>query len=149
MRYRRAFTLVELAVVGVVALALMGFLAYSYLGVEEHVSADHSEAALRQVGSSLRGYYQTRGYFPQDSATLQQIEPGIVFSDNANTAQGAVVVAVGVYEAQDAVGLATLDASGGCVLLRASPITSTIQVAVSHRPLSAGACDGVEALALP
>lgn len=150
MRLRRGFTLLEMTVVGVIALTLMAVIAFGFLGVEKDTSAGHVETQLRQVSSSLRAYYESRGYFPTDATTLGTLEPGFTFTTGQVTEEGPVSIVAGVYGDTDVVALASLDASGQCVVLREGPNGAGVAPASStFTPDSSKSCSASAAIGLP
>ena len=148
VRYRRAFTLLELTAVGAVLLILVGVSVFAFRSVERRVVSSRAKTELTQLSASLQGFYTARGYYPTDAATLKSIEPILVSSDGTLTKTGVVSIATTNISGTDVLGLAELDEDGQCLLLRVTPDTSANPSRHTAFQASNQSCSGASALSI-
>jgi Tfp pilus assembly protein PilE len=144
---RRAFTLIEMTVVGVILLTLVSMSFVGFRAIDRRATGNRAKTELTQLTASLQGYYDARGYYPTDQTTLAKIEPGLVFQTSTITKQGVVSIAVGSSGGMDVLGVAQLDSSNQCVALRVTPnLTPSRASVVIDAP--SGGCSGTYALSI-
>lgn len=145
-RRPRAFSLLELTAVGVVLLTLMGISVVGFRAVEKRTVANRAKTELTQLASSLQGYYNARGYYPTDAPTLKIIEPNLRATTATLTERGVVSLMTTNVSGVDVLGLAILDESGQCVMLRVTPDRSPSRASSTGGAPSS--CSGTAATAI-
>ena len=147
VRSRRAFTLIEMTVVGVVLLTIVAMSFVGFRAVDRRATGNRAKTELTQLAASLQGYYNSRGYYPTDQTTLAKIEPNLVFQTSTITKQGVVSIAVGSSDGTDVLGMALLDASNQCVALRVTPDLAPSRASIVVDAPSGG-CSGTYAISI-
>lgn len=148
-RKLRGYTMLELSVGIAVMLILTTVGGFAYQGVTEKASASQTQAELYQLVVSMRGFEQTRGYFPTDEETIHSFEPDVELTTGTPTEPGIVSLGTGSLDGYQVLGLAALSARGECVLTKAGPNDSPIETreAVVQKG-EFSSCSYVEAVAL-
>lgn len=143
---RRAFTLIELTVVGTLLLTLIGLAFVGYKAVESRTTANRAKVELTQMAASMQGWYNARGWYPTDTDSLTRMEPDIKTTTGTLTKKGVVSIATTNLNGVDVLGLAEIDESSQCLLLRVTPDRSPTRA--SKILQSSAGCSGEAALAV-
>lgn len=148
-RLGRCFTTVELVMVCLVLLIVTGLGFMGFKAVEDTGTLKNTQTEAVQVEGLMLGFYQSRGFYPQDQATIASLEPDLVVTSGPSSAPDVYSLAVTVESEYDVMGIAVLDPSGSCLASRIAPPDSGIARRSSiFKPTVAQPCSGFTALSI-
>jgi Tfp pilus assembly protein PilE len=148
-RYSRGFTTVELVTVCLVLLIVTGLGFMGFKAVEDTGSIKNTQTELVQVEGLMLGFYQSRGFYPQDQSLVSSLEPDLVVTSGPSSSPDEYSLSVLAEDSYDVIGIAVMDHSGSCVASRIAPADSGIARRSSvFKPTVAQPCSGFSALSI-
>jgi hypothetical protein len=145
----RCFTTIELVMVCLVLLIVTGLGFMGFKSVEDTGSLKNTQIEMVQVEGLMLGFYQARGFYPQDQALVASLEPDLFVTSGPSSSNDSYSLAVSVDDQQDILGIAVLDHSGSCVASRIAPTDSDVTRRSSiFKPTVSQPCSGFSALSI-
>jgi hypothetical protein len=148
-RLQRCFTTVELVMVCLVLLIVTGLGFMGFKAVEDTGTLKNTQTEMVQVEGLMLGFYQARGFYPQDQSLVSSLEPDLLVTSGPSSSPDSYSLAVSTEGQQDILGIAVLDHSGSCVASRIAPTDSDIARRSSiFKPTVSQPCSGFSALSI-